>query len=323
MNRVIAVVVTYNRQQQLSKCIQAIRNQTLRPDNILVINNGSTDNTVAWLREQDDLEFITQSNVGGSGGFARGVKEAFQKKYSWLWMMDDDGFPREDALEKLLGCDDEEMCMRNCAVVNAEDKETFVWKTGSKSKITDTKEKRIYNVAHPFNGTLLHRRVIEKVGLPKDNLFLWGDETEYLYRISRKYNIPCYTQIDSVHYHPLCPYSYKNDWEFQRNWKMYYYVRNRFHILKTKYSQSIVLSTFMYLVFLCSFAGTVILFQRTHKLRKLSFLVWPIADAFTNNTRATPSLILERLSISPAAVLQHYISYPFRFLKLSFSSAAA
>lgn len=322
MEKVIAIVVTYNRQLQLSQCIDALRNQTRKPDNILVINNGSTDSTGQWLSQQADLNYITQKNVGGSGGFARGIKTAFAQNYDWLWMMDDDGYPKSDSLEKLLEGDDEKMCLRNCAVIDIGDKKTFVWKTGEHPTLSDVTDLRIKDVAHPFNGTLLHRTVIEKVGFPKANLFLWGDETEYLYRIIRKYKIPCYTKTDSIHYHPLCPYSYKNDWEFPTNWKMYYYIRNRFYILKTKFSQSLLLACLMYFVFLISFAGTVIVYQRTNKLKKLVFIFWPMIDAFANDTKATPGLITKRLSLSYSSILQQYIFYPVKLVRSAFNPAA-
>ncbi len=98
--------------------------------------------------------------------------------------------------------------------------------------VDEVKNPVIKNVAHPFNGTLLHRKIIERVGFPKANLFLWGDETEYYHRIISKNKIPYYTKATSIHYHPACAYSYKNDWNLTTNWKMYFYVRNRFSILK-------------------------------------------------------------------------------------------
>jgi rhamnopyranosyl-N-acetylglucosaminyl-diphospho-decaprenol beta-1,3/1,4-galactofuranosyltransferase len=300
MDKVIAVVVTYNRQFLLAQCIAALRKQTRKIDTILVINNGSTDNTEAWLRRQPDIEFITQENVGGAGGFYTGIKTAFEKSISWIWLMDDDGYPKEDALEMLLEGDDEELCLRNCAVINKEDKKSFVWKTGLHASIDEVQNTVIKNVAHPFNGTLLHRKIIERVGFPNANLFLWGDESEYLYRIIRKNKIPYYTKANSIHYHPASAYSYKNDWSFTSNWKMYFYVRNRFFILKSKFSKSVPVALMMYLGFLVAFAATVIVFQKTHKLKKLSFILWPMADAFTNNCKATPSFILQRISASSA-----------------------
>lgn len=235
--------------------------------------------------------------------------------------MDDDGYPKDDALEMLLEEDNDELCLRNCAVINKEDRKSFVWKTGNHATIDDVTGTRIENVAHPFNGTLLHRKIIERVGFPKANLFLWGDETEYYYRIIKKNRIPFYTKANSIHYHPACAYSYKNDWAFSSNWKMYYYVRNRFFILKTKFSESFVTAYIMYLFFLIAFAGTIVLFQKTDKFRKLSFILWPMKDAFLNNCDATPAVILERLS-SPQYSISNYIIYRIKFLKGLFSSPA-
>lgn len=321
MDKVIAVVVTYNRQQLLSQCINALRNQTRKIDKILVINNGSTDNTEDWLRRHQNVSFVSQKNAGGAGGFYTGIKTAFEEKYSWIWLMDDDGYPKEDALERLLEDDDEELCLRNCAVINKEDKKSFVWKTGNHKTLHDVRDKIIQNVAHPFNGTLLHRKIIERVGFPKANLFLWGDETEYYYRIVRKNKIPFYTKINSIHYHPPSAYSYKNDWAFSSNWKMYYYIRNRFFILQTKFSKSAVVALMMYVGFLIAFAGTVILFQKTNKFKKLSFILWPMADAFTNNCNATPAFILEKLSL-PQYSISNYLSYRIKILRGLISSPA-
>ena len=321
MDKVIAVVVTYNRQLLLSHCITALRNQTRKIDKILVINNGSTDNTEEWLNRQEDVDFVTQKNVGGAGGFCTGIKTAFEKRYSWIWMMDDDGYPKEDALERLLEEDNEELCLRNCAVIDKEDRKSFVWKTGNHATINDVTDTIIKNVAHPFNGTLLHRKIIERVGFPNANLFLWGDETEYYYRIVRKNKIPFYTKTNSIHYHPTSAYSYKNDWSFNSNWKMYYYIRNRYFILQTKFSESSIIAFLMYLGFLISFSGTIVLFQKTNKVKKLGFILWPMTDAFTNNCNATPAFILERLS-TPQYSISNYLSYRIKILKGLISASA-
>jgi len=296
MDRIIAVVVTYNRQQLLSQCISALKNQTRKIDKILVVNNGSTDGTEHWLQQQNDIDFISQENSGSGGGFYTGIKTAFKSGYSWIWLMDDDGYPKNDALEKLLEDDNEELCMRNCAVLNKEDKKTFVWKTKHYKTIDEVSSKKISNISHLFNGTLLHRKIVERVGLPKAPLFLWGDETEYFYRIVRKNAIPFYTQADSILYHPATSFTYKNDWNYTKDWKMYYYVRNRFAVHKSKFYQSLPLAIFLYIGFLIVFAGTTLIFQKTNRMKKLLFIFWPAIDALKNNFSITPSLVLERLN---------------------------
>ena len=52
---IAAIVVTFNRLALLQECVAALRSQTRRPDEIILINNGSTDGTAKWLAEQSDL----------------------------------------------------------------------------------------------------------------------------------------------------------------------------------------------------------------------------------------------------------------------------
>lgn len=323
MEKVIAVVVTYNRQKLLSECITALRNQTRHIDKILVINNGSTDNTENWLTKQSDIKFFNQKNIGSGGGFNTGIKLAYEMGYDWIWLMDDDGFPKNDALEKLLEDNvDEKLCLRNCAVINKEDRNSFVWKTGHYAGLNEVKEQIIHNFAHPFNGTLLHKAIIKKVGLPKKELFIWGDETEYYHRIITKHKIPFYTKANSIHYHPASAYSYKNDWDYTSNWKMYYYVRNRFHILKTRFSGKPFVALMVYVCFLVSFSGIIMLFQKTDKLKKLSFMLWPVKDAFTNNCDVTPSIILQRLGTRDKYGFIHFFQFQLKLIKGSVSQPA-
>ena len=309
MEKVIAVVVTYNRQHLLQQCIDALRNQSKKLDKILVINNGSTDGTGAWLRKQTDIDFITQSNTGSAGGFSTGIKTAYDSGYSWIWLMDDDGYPKEDALEKILEDDEEQLCLRNCAVINKDDKKSFVWKTKNFKTIEEVEQKVINNVAHPFNGTMIHRKIVERVGLPMQSLFIFGDETEYYFRIVGKNKIPFRTISESIHYHPAAALSYKHDWNYHSTWKMYYYVRNRLYILRSKFSRQRFIALLAYFTFLIAFAGTIVVFQKTDKFKKMRFIIWPACDALLKNFSVTPSLIKQRLNKKPMYIFNAPVNY--------------
>lgn len=295
MEKVIALIVSYNRQVLLSECIHALRNQTRKLDAIMVINNGSTDNTADWLKSQPDVLHITQNNEGPGHAFSTAINWAYKNGYSWMWCMDDDGYPKEDALQALLDVDTPDRSLLNCAVINKENKKSFVWNTKNYKTIDEVKEPLIKGIGHPFNGTLIHRAIVEKVGTPKPGLFLWGDETEYYYRISKKYQIPVYTVTNSIHYHPAAAFSYKKDWDFKSSWKIYFYVRNRFDINKTRFSSKIM-AALHYLFFITAFAGTIMVYQKTDKVKKLNFLIWPLADALKNNFSVKPPVVLNQLA---------------------------
>ena len=300
MDKVIAVVVTYNRQQLLSECIAALQAQTRKIDKILVVNNGSTDNTASWLKEQGNIESLNQTNLGSAGGFYTAIKMGYDLGYTWIWMMDDDGYPKNDALALLLQEDDKELSLRNCAIINKDDKKSFVWRTKKYKTLDEVHTKIIKDVAHPFNGTLLHRKIVERVGLPDPRLFLWGDETDYYYRIIRKNAIPFYTVKQSIHYHPATSFTIKTDWKYLSGWKMYYYVRNRYHVLKSKFSYNLVLANLLYIGFLIVFSGSILVYQKTDKLKKLAFVFWPAIDAFNAKFSETPDTILKKLGRQPA-----------------------
>lgn len=295
MDKVIAVIVTYNRKALLAGCVAALKNQTRKIDNILVINNGSTDETGSWLQNQKGIDHISQENVGSAGGFYTGIKTAYERGFNWIWLMDDDGFPKEDALEKLLEDDNDELLLRNCAVINKDDKKSFVWKTLHYKSIDEVNCKVIPNIAHPFNGTLLHRRIVERVGFPNPKLFLWGDETEYYYRIIKKNAIPFCTITNSIHYHPPTSFSYKQEWDYESGWKMYYYIRNRYHVHRSKFYPYLPFAVCMYLGFLVVFAFITLLYQKHDTFKKLAFIAWPAKDALFNNFDATPARVLKNL----------------------------
>lgn len=314
MDKVIAVVVTYNRLELLTECIDALRKQNRKADQILVVNNGSTDDTEQWLRQQDDVVFISQENVGSAGGFNSGIKYAFENGYTWMWMMDDDGYPEANALMYLLEDDNEEMILRNCAVINKDDRKSFVWKTKHYKSIDQVDTEVIDNVAHPFNGTLIHRKIVERVGLPQTKLFLWGDETEYYFRIINLNGIPYKTYTKSIHYHPAGGFNYKQDYNYMSNWKMYYYIRNRFMIMKSQFHNVMPVAFAMYLLFLCVFAARILVFQKTKKIKKLSFIAWPVRDALSRNYEATPGFIIQKMQKKSSGSFNGIDTY-FRNLK--------
>lgn len=294
MESIAAVVVTYNRKQLLKECIEALRSQARPVDQIVVVNNGSSDGTEIWLSRQTDIITINQKNVGSAGGFSAGLKHAYNLGHTRMWCMDDDGYPDTNALAELLRHAPAGPALLNCAVINKEDKSSFVWKTGNHSSVNLEERVLLPDVAHPFNGTLIHREIIAKAGLPKSALFVWGDESEYLQRIKRRFNFPVFTVTTSLHFHPPSAFHYRADWSFKDHWKMYYYVRNRWQIHQAKYSNK-AYAFINYLSFFIALSAVIIFFQKTDKFSKLGFIFWPLLHVIKNNYEVQPGMIMDRL----------------------------
>lgn len=113
--------------------------------------------------------------------------------------MDDDGLPEKKQLETLLKYGKQGYHVLNALVVNKDDHSTLAF--GKMQSLTDIKEEITDKIFDPFNGTFIHRSVIEKIGYIKREMFIWGDEQEYRNRmIANGYKL--YTITDAVHYHP-------------------------------------------------------------------------------------------------------------------------
>lgn len=202
MNPIAAVVVTYNRCEDLKHCVAALGAQTVASD-IIIVDNGSTDGTKEYLATlPDDITVIHQANLGGAGGFYTGTKYAFDKGYEWIWMMDDDGLPEAHQLENLLLVAEKYgHKVLNALVVNKDDHSRFAFGRQELLTSVDLKADYLAQPLSPFNGTFIHRDVMAKVGFIKKEMFIWGDEQEYMARI-RKGGYTPYTATRALHYHP-------------------------------------------------------------------------------------------------------------------------
>mgnify|MGYP000187057357 CR=1 FL=1 len=193
---VAAVVITFNRLELLKEVLSAIKNQSRKPDKIIVVNNSSTDGTYEWLLEQKDILLITQENLGSSGGQFTGLKVAYELGYDWIWTMDDDVVPDFYCLENLLKSDSRYLIrtplrfdsnnqpyLNDAVSYNFTNPVRSLWV----ELINDEVLKRdfIEAVGITFEGPLIHRTVIEKIGLPNQKFFIFADDTEFFVRANR------------------------------------------------------------------------------------------------------------------------------------------
>lgn len=221
---VAAIIVTYNRLNLLKRCVSGLRNQSYKDFDIIVVNNGSSDGTEEWLRKQTDIIAISQSNSGGAGGFYSGMKKAYDDGYEWIWLMDDDGLAENNQLRNLLnGALSLNSLFVNALVCNIESTECLSFGLIYSRRLTYL-VKDVVNVSsipdsiNPFNGTLINRKVVSKVGLIKKEMFIWGDEKEYTFRAQRA-GFGVYTITNAIHYHPRSKGDKKNIIPFYKKYQ--------------------------------------------------------------------------------------------------------
>lgn len=233
ISKVSALVVTRNRLNMLKRTIQYLLNQSYPIDQIILVDNGSKDGTIDYLNNLKlpmQKKVIFQENLGGAGGFKKGLEAFLDSDFEWCWLMDDDGWPAEDALENLYPENSEGPKWRNSVVLdeNNPDRLAFgLYVDGNlktlKSDIIDSKIP--IEFGNPFNGTLLHRTLVCKIGLPISEFFIKGDESEYQRRALR-YGYKLRTYEKSYFFHPAHREPNIIETDSSRIWVYYYKVRN-------------------------------------------------------------------------------------------------
>lgn len=212
--RVCAVVVTFNRLALLEACIESLRRQTRPPDAILVVNNGSTDGTAEWLRGHADLLVTTQPNLGSAGGCDAGMRRARAEGFAWAWMLDDDLVVPPDALKTLL--DDARrgsLDLVNPLVAADTEPETLAFglapgiQTVAEAKDA-ARDGLIRDLVNPWNGLLVSRATMDRIGFVKVEMFISGDEIEYVHR-AKANGLAMATSTAVVCHHPKPRFAYQ------------------------------------------------------------------------------------------------------------------
>ncbi len=196
--RIVAVAVTFNRRDLVTRLVTETGRGTVLPDEIQVVDNASTDDTVEVLRGLESPVPVTVvelgRNTGGAGGFHAGLAAALERGADLVWMMDDDGAPAPDCLELLLPhMADHDFV--GPAVVAEQDESRLCFpirlpgRTRVVHRMADVEATAVgglvADVVIPFNGVLVTRELVERIGLVREEFFIWGDDVEYLWRARR------------------------------------------------------------------------------------------------------------------------------------------
>ncbi|WP_269534827.1 glycosyltransferase family 2 protein [Arthrobacter sp. FB24] len=205
------VVVSYNRIGTLTEVINGIRSQTRPVDKIIVVDNGSSDGSRELVSSlHGEIGLISSStNGGGAGGFAKGIAWAMELDYDFVWLMDDDAVPHDDALALLLQPFDQGLarpvaftCPRVNDAAGKVGPRNFPLISQSFDEVYPAVSKGLLPVkAATFVGPLISLDIARKTHLPLEDFFIWHDDMEYTARLAQygtAYSVPSAQMIHFV-----------------------------------------------------------------------------------------------------------------------------
>jgi GT2 family glycosyltransferase len=253
---VVAVIVTYNRLEKLSQAMSNVLAEAF--DRVVVFNNGSTDGTDAWLSGLDDARVHvvnSDTNLGGAGGFHAGIDVAVREYMpDWVVCFDDDAYPERGAIDEFRALELDESVAGVAAAVYLPDgtisemnrpsrnpfaslrtfiKTAVFRRKGFHVTNSDYAGSRMKEIdASSFVGCFIRVKAIEeRLGLPRKELFIYGDDILYTLRIGQHgYRHLFAPSVKFVH---ACETLYEQKDVYLPMWKVYYTYRNRIEIYRT------------------------------------------------------------------------------------------
>lgn len=251
MNRRIkfsVVIVTYNRLNLLKECLYAVENQTVQFNHIIIVDNASTDGTTEYLKQYKNSNasvILESENAGGAAGYWRGVSEFNKNDDEYVLLIDDDAILYNDFLENIInGIDkDQEKYVAYAGVVVSNN----LIDLSHRKKILDSRHFRSNAIEleaydndtfkcdlASFCGIVIKADIIQKIGLPEKDFFIWYDDTEYSLRIRQFSPILVITNARLNHKTKNTTVKEKAELD----WKNYYGIRNEMIIVKKYYGKS-------------------------------------------------------------------------------------
>ena len=210
--KIAAVVVSHNRLSLLKQSIEALRHQSFKIFEIIVVDNSSDDGTLDWLNSQNDLTVIVQDNLGSSGGQYSGIQRAIEDESELIWCLEDEVFAEYDCLKKLIDFYiTKEYKVSAVAAVRKDVNGSINFGEVlqfNPNKIKHSKRYVRTNLenynqldsieiyAGTFEGLLINARAVIEKGLPNKEMFLWFDDVEFCSRLNKYY--PIYSLRDAV-----------------------------------------------------------------------------------------------------------------------------
>ena len=290
------MVVTYNRCALLEACLEALFRQDRPLDEILVIDNASTDGTAEMMRKKysDKVTYVgLEQNVGGAGGFYEGIRLAYEKGHDWVWVMDDDVEPMTDALSALIespAFNDPTVGFLASLVLNPNLKaQIFPYRRFNRLMAAcpavneDTlKEPLVPIEAAGFLGGMIRREAIDTVGLPLKDLFIYWDDTEFIFRISRRFKVFLVPASKVVHHYVWVPprgskalglLRKPSGVPFSQAWRVYYNLRNSI-LIRTRYASRWLVPLIPLAVLIRPLGATLLFYD--HKIARCK-LLWHAA----------------------------------------------
>ena len=210
---VSVVIPNYNGKKYLETCMKSLMKQSLKPEEIIIVDNASKDGSIEYIKEEFK-EKVTLICLDENYGFSKAVNEGIKKSTSeFVALLNNDTELDEKWLEELYKCIQKDEKIFSCCskmlrfverdiIDDAGDEYTLL---GWGNKIGDGKASSDYEedkeVFSSCAGAAIYRSsILEEIGLFVENFFAYLEDMDLSYR-ARIYGYKNYYASKAKVYH--------------------------------------------------------------------------------------------------------------------------
>lgn len=237
---IAAVVLTRDRASSLRRTLDAIAIQSPGVDEVVVVDNGSRDDTVAMVRTDFPHVHLIENhaNLGAAGGRSRGMSAAFERGHDAIWFVDDDTTPAPDTLARTTSIASNIPLLGMLGQLGGTIERGIVRHRRDRGPVPSAHQARIVDFVLT-DGALVTRAAYEKAGVLDERYFIMMEDVEYPLRVRRAGLVVAQSDLGFSFHHlgatdggstgPSAP------------WRLYYQTRNHLRMALDARSPTLVL----------------------------------------------------------------------------------
>lgn len=186
--QMISVIVpVYNAMPYLTECLQSIRGQDYSTIEIILVDDGSTDDSYGYLKEQKEsdsrIRLFHQENQGASAARNRGLSEA---KGEWIAFVDADDVITGDYLSYLLRLAVENDCLVSSCGYETKTADGRIIPgdyVGNKTIVIEKGSNEVYPIPFTVWHLLISNKIVQRYIIRFDETITYLEDVLFVYEV--------------------------------------------------------------------------------------------------------------------------------------------